>query len=890
MNNEYIIFIESNTSGSGEQFVDLAIKEGLVPVFLTSTPEKYPFLTKLFIHPVICDTKDDDNLFKLISQYSNVVGIFSSSEYYIEIAAKLAKAFGLPANTPTAVSHARNKAQLCHILNTADLAVPHTVEICDFQAFDRHSGHFKFPVVAKPTSGSGSSLVKLCNDSTELQTHVEKIFAQQVSHPLSTTKQSVLVQEYVAGEEFSVETFSHNGTTHVIGITQKHLASPPYFIESGHEFPAEIDPQLSAKIEALVINALNAIDYHFGPAHTEIRVRHNTPYLIEINPRLAGGMIPELIKQATGLDLVLQTLRLYTGKPTQLQSQHHLHACIRFIIANQNGYFTDLRKPADSAIRITKPLGSYISLAHDFSDRLGFVITTATQNQAAINQAENEIDNADIVFSHDSVTTDSTLKNTGRLAAALDEELHHLIAQRYPQHDLSEEYRHLSWIDSAHVMMLFNQGFLSNEATRKILAEISDLQKHDFAQLKSFVSARGTYLIYENYLIEKLGIDVAGKIHTGRSRNDINATLFKLTARQLTIEIFESLWLLRATLLRQAQENLSTVFPIYSQYQTALPSNLAFYYLGLDQVLSRDMAELKHHFVDLLTCPMGSGASAGTTLPINPTEVAHALGFQSVAQNALDAIANRDIALRIQNTLSTIAVTISRLATDFHIWTTNEFSFIELPDSLCGSSSMMPQKKNPYLLEKVKGYCASIISNQAKMFNTMQKTPFSNSVEVGTEAIIPFHESIFQCKKSLRVMQKHIDSLTVNTTNTTSSAIKHVTCATYICEHLVKEYHIPFREAHFKIGDKIRASLENKMSGNDSVWELAPTIEEQKHTPLTWSDHLEYGSGPGFKSCRTQLAHANDALRMDSFWMHRMKIDIDRRTIPFNEQLASFKC
>lgn len=211
-----IAFIESNTTGTGEIFLLTAQNLGLRVVFLTATPEKYLFLKKLLLHPVIIDTSDTNLVYEHLKKINNLVGVISTSESFVYNAAVIAQKFGLPHVTPVAIANCRDKYKFSELLKEAKLPVIATTR--------NINANFDFPVVVKPNPGTGSIGVKLCSSSDELAQHITKLDSMDI-----------LIQEYIAGAEYSAEIIIAGGEYHFLGVTKKHLGPEPYFVEHGHD-------------------------------------------------------------------------------------------------------------------------------------------------------------------------------------------------------------------------------------------------------------------------------------------------------------------------------------------------------------------------------------------------------------------------------------------------------------------------------------------------------------------------------------------------------------------------------------------------------------------------------------------------------------------------------
>jgi argininosuccinate lyase len=306
--------------------------------------------------------------------------------------------------------------------------------------------------------------------------------------------------------------------------------------------------------------------------------------------------------------------------------------------------------------------------------------------------------------------------------------------------------------------------------------------------------------------------------------------------------------------------------PIYSQFQVAQVGTYAYYLLAIEEALSRDQHYLRELFSSLDECPLGAAAGCGSSFLIDRTLTASLLGFSRSCANALDAVASRDLALRMLGTLSTLGTTLSRIAQDYQLWTTQEFSFFELPDNLCGGSSMMPQKKNPYLLEVIKGKAASINGMLIQALTAMHNVPFSNSVEVGTHALHGIEQALRNAGDILSLSELLIRNAIPIEEQFIASINKGVAIAANVAEVFVKEKNIPFRQAHHDIGASIAQSITLKIDPACEILKLAGD-RFKNYKALYWAHLNEHGGGPGKSTSKKACQNAEKRLAKDLAWI-----------------------
>jgi S-sulfo-L-cysteine synthase (3-phospho-L-serine-dependent) len=392
----WFAFLESNSTGTGPAFPAAARQAGLQPIMLAENPDRYPFL---IAEQIPCLQISTGDLRALRAEMATLVGrglagIYSSSEYYAEAAARLASEFGLPGADPDAVAICRNKYRTRQTLDRMDIGVPRFCCATDELQARGFIHDFSLPMVIKPTTGSGSTGVLLCRTRKSAEAHSARILATAVNERGLPIPKEVLIEEYIDGPEFSVETFG----TEIVGITRKHLSPEPDFVEIGHDFPAKITDASRRQLTETVLQALRAIGLTWGPAHTEVRLTATGPRIIEINPRLAGGFIPEIVRLATGFNAISATVELASGKQKRMTCCRNLVSSIRFImcpgqgtVARISGLTEASRVPGLAEIRMYRQPGEAVAVYHDFRDRIGHVIAVAETEAESASRAEDAL-------------------------------------------------------------------------------------------------------------------------------------------------------------------------------------------------------------------------------------------------------------------------------------------------------------------------------------------------------------------------------------------------------------------------------------------------------------------------------------------------------------------
>lgn len=431
--------------------------------------------------------------------------------------------------------------------------------------------------------------------------------------------------------------------------------------------------------------------------------------------------------------------------------------------------------------------------------------------------------------------------DTGRLRGVLGPRTTRIVYGELSPELVAAELSSVTEVDRAHLVMLAECGLVDRAAARALLAAIDELRADGFAGLAGQPAPRGAYLMYERHLGESLGADVGGVLHTGRSRNDLKATTTAMELRGWALEFAEQAARLQGVLLARARAHQAVPMPIYTHFQAAMPITYGYYLLGVAHAVGRELAAVRAAADGLAVCPLGAAAAAGTDLPIDPARTARLLGFERTTAHALDALASRDVPLRLLAAAAGLAVTLSRLAMDLQVWSTAEFGFVRFPDRLVGGSSAMPQKRNAFLLEHVRAKAGRATGAWAGAAAAVKSTPFTNSIEVGTEAIAEIRaglgvsaESVALCQVlvsgAVPVPERMLDRVTAGFTSATAMANRLVRAGT------------PFRTAHHLVGDAVRRAVE---AGATSLAGFVPPGVADEPSAAELVAAQRFGGGPG---------------------------------------------
>ncbi len=361
-----------------------------------------------------------------------------------------------------------------------------------------------------------------------------------------------------------------------------------------------------------------------------------------------------------------------------------------------------------------------------------------------------------------------------------------------------------------HARMLAAVGLVSADDARALIDGLAQIAAQIEAGDFPFDPAlEDIHMNIEARLREIVGVDVAGRLHTGRSRNDQVATDLALYLRDVSQAAERGILELRGILIERAAENLDTVLPGYTHLQRAQPVRLAHHWLAFAEMLGRDAGRQRGLRSRLSDCPLGAGALAGSTLPLDRGATAAALGFDAPAANSMDAVSSRDAALEFLASAAICMVQLSRLAEELVLWSSAEFGFVELADAYATGSSLMPQKKNPDVPELVRGKSGRAIGNLVALLTVMKGLPLTYNRDM-QEDKEPIFDTVATLRDSLEVMGGAIQTLRVNAERMAAAADDAMLLATDFAEALVRAG-VPFREAHEAVGRIVAHCVEKEV-------------------------------------------------------------------------------
>ncbi len=382
----------------------------------------------------------------------------------------------------------------------------------------------------------------------------------------------------------------------------------------------------------------------------------------------------------------------------------------------------------------------------------------------------------------------------------------------------------------AHVTMLGKQGILPLEDVEKIKDGLYRvLQKINRGDMEFSIGDEDIHMNIEKALIDDVG-SVGGKLHTGRSRNDQVATDMHLWLRKRVVEFVDMLHKLREALIGQAKANTDTILPGYTHLQRAQPILFAHHLMAYVSMFGRDIERLQDSYKRINVLPLGAGALAGTTFPIDRHFVAEQLKFDRVYENSLDAVSDRDFILEFLSHASIIMMHLSRLSEELIMWSSTEFNFVELDDAFCTGSSIMPQKKNPDVPELVRGKTGRVYGNLIGLLTVLKSLPLAYNKDMQEDKEGMF-DTVKTMQGALALFAPMIATMKVNTDRMRQAVNQDFSNATDIADFLVGKG-LPFRQAHEVIGKTVLYCIEQ----NKYLLDL--TMEEFKQFSDLFDDSI----------------------------------------------------
>lgn len=465
----------------------------------------------------------------------------------------------------------------------------------------------------------------------------------------------------------------------------------------------------------------------------------------------------------------------------------------------------------------------------------------------------------------------------GRLARPPHPELFRLLYEPQLEADKGALLPLLLAVDAAHVVMLAERGLLAPAGAAQLLAVNRDLAARLAAGEDPIglpPSHRGIYALYENLYIERLGAEAGGAAHFARSRNDINAALTRLRAKTALAEVSRRAVALLELLLALAERHAGTLMAGFTHLEPAQPTSFGHYLAAVAAELARTAEWLSNSGGRADRSPLGAAAGFGTSQPIDRERVAELLGFARVIESSLDAVASRDYAVHAASGLAMLGMTLSRLASDLQVWGSAAYRFLAWPDELVSTSSIMPQKRNVFALENLRGRAARPVGLLVNVLVGLKNVPFTNSVEVSSEATAHLWPAAEAAGTALELARLMLGAMEVDCERMAGFVAGRQTTMTALANLLVEDHGLSFRTAHGAVG-RLAAERPDAEAEPGAVAVRLPEIVEELSgrrveldagrlrlalDPAALLAAARYGGGPAPESVRAQVAALDRAL------------------------------
>jgi len=456
-------------------------------------------------------------------------------------------------------------------------------------------------------------------------------------------------------------------------------------------------------------------------------------------------------------------------------------------------------------------------------------------------------------------------------------------------------------INDAHALMLFKQELISRQEAKELLSVSQDIGNRGISGIELSAEREDLYLNLEAHIIQRLGSDIGGKLHIGRSRNDLYAAIQRIKCREELLKVAEIVIDLRETLVGLVEKNIETVIPGYTHMQPAQPITFGHYLAAIGCALKRDFDRLIDSYHRTNLNPLGAGAMAGTGFPIDRTLTGEYLGFDGILKNSLDAVAARDYAADIAYAMTMLLSDIGRMNQDFYYWVTSEFSTLKLPDEFVASSSIMPQKRNPIILEHTICKVSHVLGTLVSIVTTMKGLPYTHTRATGGEVFVLLWKAFQETETTIRWMCGLLEKIEIDRENAFINTRKNFSTATEVADELVRKMGLSFRTAHSIVRRAVFELYSQQKTSEDFTWDLLNRYslevlqkplegitEEDVRAALDPLENIKRRSvmgGPAPKEVKEQMTELKKQLQQDCERIEQLKNKIKSAQSKMKEQI-----
>jgi len=431
-----------------------------------------------------------------------------------------------------------------------------------------------------------------------------------------------------------------------------------------------------------------------------------------------------------------------------------------------------------------------------------------------------------------------------------------------------------------HAVMLYRTGIITEDNAKDLLNALQQVDDNGLENISYQSGVEDLFFAIESQLIEQVGAAHGGNLQLARSRNDLGYALTRLALRPLILQSMEYLLDLRDTLLSFGREHLETLMPGYTHTQPAQPTTMAHYTAGVLAFLERDTARLRFAYETNNQSPLGAAALTGTGFPIDRNLSAKLLGFDSVLASTYDGIGTSDNLTDVANAMTSVGVNLSRFTKDMLFWATQESGAIRIDDSFIQISSIMPQKRNPVVLEHIRARLSRLMSQAHGTVIQCHNIPYGDTQDIEDEIFPMLFGSLETASDILHLYGAVMDTLHVNVEHLHNRAVAGFTTVTELADTLVRHANLPFRQAHSIVSGMVTYSLENNLAPTDLTTELLTQIASKKldiHVELP-SDVFKKALDPvAFVQARNIYGGSAPSATSEVLDIQSKKLDTDRQ-------------
>lgn len=454
-------------------------------------------------------------------------------------------------------------------------------------------------------------------------------------------------------------------------------------------------------------------------------------------------------------------------------------------------------------------------------------------------------------------------------------------------------------IHYAHLVMLAEKSIVSADDAHVLREALDGISEEEVRRVSYDGTCEDMFFYIERLVVGACGEDVAGRLHTARSRNDIDMTMYRMQQRSLLLDVLDATLELRRSLVDIAERHRETVFPAHTHTQPAQPSTVAHYVLGAIEQLERDATRLKAAYACTNRCPLGACAISGTGFPIDRYRTSGLLGFSSPTGNTYGSIAAIDYLLEGLSAASVLLVGLGRLAQDLLLWCTLEFQYLRLPEGFVQSSSIMPQKRNPVALEHARAIASKALGEATGTLVAVHNTPFGDVVDIEDDLQPLVHAAFRDASRAVRLVAAALRGADFNRDEMARRAGEHWITLTELADTLTRDEDVPFRVS-YEIAVRLIAARQEapQMSLSEA---LARASHDVLGRPLVYTesvlaellspDHFvrvrRTPGGPAPEETARALAASRDTLGSDRAWLEGAQAALQRAANELREEASA---